>query len=140
MAKIAFIAPDMKLLEDSKQIALELDCYKYTDFYSSQLNDAVNLARTLESSASEVDAIISRYGTAYLLSKANLSIPVIEVMITGQDLAQAIYEAKKSVSIEHPRFTYLAFGNMANDIIRLSKILDIDLHVLELNTTIKPPQ
>ena len=135
MAKIAFIAPDMKLLEDSKQIALELDCYKYTDFYSSQLNDAVNLARTLEASSSEVDAIISRYGTAYLLSKANLSIPVIEVMITGQDLAQAIYEAKKSVSTTHPRFTYLAFGNMANDIIRLSKILDIDLHVLELNTS-----
>jgi len=133
MAKIAFIAPDQILLENSKQIALELGCYEYTDFYFSQLNDAVNLAHSLENT--DVDAIISRYGTAYLLLEAKLSIPIVEIMITGQDLAQAFYEAKKLVHHAHPRLTYLAFGNMANDIIRLSRILDIDLRVLKLKTS-----
>ena len=133
MAKIAFIAPDQILLKNSKQIAMELGCYEYTDFYFSQLNDAVSLARSLENT--DVDAIISRYGTAFLLLNAKISIPIVEIMITGQDLAQAFYEAKKLVHHPHPRLTYLAFENMANDIIRLSNILDIDLRVLKLKTS-----
>jgi len=133
MAKIAFIAPDKILLENSKQIAQELGCYKDTDFYFAQLNDAVELAKSLENT--DVDVVISRYGTAHLLTAAGLSIPLIEIMITGQDLAQAFYEAKKQTGLSHPRITYLAFSNMANDILRLSRILDIELQVLSLNST-----
>lgn len=133
MGKIAFIAPDKILLENSKKIAHEIACYEDTDFYFSQLNDAVILAKSLE--YSDVDAIISRYGTAYLLTEANLNIPIVEIMITGQDLAQAFFEAKKRTKLQHPRITYLAFNNMANDILRLSKILDIELQVISLNST-----
>ena len=132
MSRIAFIAPDKTLLENSRQIAKEMGCYPDTDFYFSQLNDAVALAKSLENT--DIDVLISRYGTAYLMLEAKLSIPVVEIMITGQDLAQAFYEAKKQTGLSHPRITYLAFSNMANDILRLSKILDIELTMISLNS------
>ena len=133
MSRIAFIAPDKTLLENSRQIAQEIGCYNDTDFYYSQLNEAVTLAKSLENT--DIDVVISRYGTAFMLLEANLSIPVVEIMITGQDLAQAFYEAKKRTGLAHPRITYFAFSNMANDILRLSRILDIELRMVSLNDT-----
>jgi PAS domain S-box-containing protein len=133
MARIAFIAPDKTLLENSKRIAHSLGLFNDTDFYYAQLNDAVTLARSLEHT--DVDVIISRYGSAYLMMQANLDVPVIDIQISGQDLAQAFYDAKKSTGLAHPRLTYMAFGNMANDILRLSKVLDIDLKVVKLRSS-----
>ena len=133
MSRIAFIAPDKTLLENSKRIAHSLGLDEQTDFYYAQLNDAVDLAHRLEHT--DVDVIISRYGTAYLLMHAGIGIPVIDVQISGQDLAQAFYDAKKDTGLARPRLTYLAFGNMGNDILRLSEVLDIDLHVARLHAS-----
>lgn len=130
MPKIAFIAPDRRLLHDGQKIAKDLQIEEEISFYLATLDDAVRLAKSFDSN--DVDAIISRYGTANLLLHANLDIPIVEIMVTGQDLAEAFFEAKKRTGRPHPRIIYLAFSNMANDIMRISEILDIDLKVIEV--------
>jgi len=132
MPKIAFIAPDPILLKNSKKIAAQLGLFEHTDFYFAQLTKAVQLARSLENT--DVDVLISRYGTSYIMLKSNIHIPIVEINVTGQDLAQAFYEAKKITGLSHPRVTYLAFGNMAHDISRLARILSIDLKMIQLET------
>ncbi len=132
MTKIAFILPDNRLIKRSQEICRELGMEDQVDFYRYDIDDAIALARDLDDKEC-IDAIISRYGIAHMLMLENLSVPVIEIMVTGQDLAQAFYEAKIKCGIKHPKITYLAFSNMANDIQRLSKIMGIDLEIQEID-------
>lgn len=131
MTKIAFILPDNRLIKRSKEICRELNLEDQVDFYRCDIDEAITLARVLDKTES-IDAIISRYGIAHVLMQENLSVPVIEIMVTGQDLAQAFFEAKIRAGTKHPRITYLAFSNMSNDIQRLSRIMGIDLEICEL--------
>ncbi len=133
MTKIAFILPDNRLIKRSREICSELHMEQQVDFYRYDIDDAITLAKELDK-GDKVDAIISRYGIAHMLMQENLNVPVIEIMVTGQDLAQAFYEAKLKAGVKHPKITYLAFSNMANDILRLSKIMGIELEILELES------
>lgn len=133
MTKIAFILPDNKLIKKSKEICKELNMENQVEFFRNDIDEAIALARELDRNDS-VDAIISRYGIAHMLMQENLSVPVIEIMVTGQDLAQAFYEAKLRSGEKHPKITYLAFSNMSNDIQRLSRIMGIELDIRELES------
>ncbi len=133
MKKIAFIGPDNELIKKGREICASLKLDDIVDFYKLDLNEALKLARELDKNES-CDAIISRYGIAHMLLLENLNTPVIEIMVTGQDLAQAFFEAKNNTGLAHPKVVYLAFSNMANDIERLSKIMEIDLVVKELES------
>ncbi len=131
MKRIAFIGPDNELIRKGREVCTSLNLTEAVDFYKLDLNEALKLARTLDEDES-CDAIISRYGIAHMLLLENLNTPVIEIMVTGQDLAQAFYEAKNKSALSHPKVVYLAFSNMSNDIERLSSIMGIELIVKEL--------
>lgn len=133
MTKIAFILPDNKLIKRSQEICRELKMEDQVEFFRNDIDDAIALAKDLDRNDS-VDAIISRYGIAHMLMQEKLNVPVIEIMVTGQDLAQAFYEAKIRTGVKHPKITYLAFSNMSNDIQRLSRIMGIELEILELES------
>lgn len=133
MTKIAFILPDNKLIKRSQEICRELKMEDQVEFFRNDIDDAIALAKELDRNDS-VDAIISRYGIAHMLMQEKLNVPVIEIMVTGQDLAQAFYEAKIRTGVKHPKITYLAFSNMSNDIQRLSRIMGIELEILELES------
>lgn len=133
MTKIAFILPDNKLIKRSQEICRELKMEDQVKFFRNDIDDAIALAKELDRNDS-VDAIISRYGIAHMLMQEKLNVPVIEIMVTGQDLAQAFYEAKIRTGVKHPKITYLAFSNMSNDIQRLSRIMGIELEILELES------
>lgn len=133
MTKIAFILPDNKLIKRSQEICRELKMEDQVEFFRNDIDNAITLAKELDRNDS-VDAIISRYGIAHMLMQEKLNVPVIEIMVTGQDLAQAFYEAKIRTGVKHPKITYLAFSNMSNDIQRLSRIMGIELEILELES------
>ncbi|MFC5712393.1 sigma 54-interacting transcriptional regulator [Thalassorhabdus alkalitolerans] len=127
MGKIAFIAPDKHLYIQGKKIIRELGIEKKTTIYLARLNRAVRLARKLQHE--ETDVIVCRGGTASLLKELNINVPIVEVPITGQDLAQVFHEAKQLSNSFTPKVAILAFQNMIYDIEILSDILDIKLSI-----------
>ena len=130
MSKIAFIAPDKYLFLQGKKIINELNLNDKVDFYLARLNRAVRLAKKLQNE--DVDVIVCRGGTAHVIVKSNIKIPMVEIVITGQDLAQVFYEAKRITGLSRPKVSILAFKNMVYDIDILSKILNIDLTIFPL--------
>lgn len=130
LSKIAFIAPDKYLFLQGKKIVNELNLNDTVDFYLARLKRAVRLAKKLQNE--DVDVIVCRGGTAHVIVKSNIKIPVVEIVITGQDLAQVFYEAKRLTGLSRPKVSILAFKNMVYDIDILSKILNIDLTIFPL--------
>lgn len=133
MSKIVFIAPDKQLFLQGKKIIEELGLSQKVNVYLARLKRAVRLAKSLEQE--DVDVIVSRGGTARLILEAGMQIPLVEIAITGQDLAQSFFEAKKATESANPKVAILAFKNMAYDIEILSDILGIDLCILPLERT-----
>ncbi|MBU2702777.1 transcriptional regulator with PAS [Sporomusaceae bacterium BoRhaA] len=133
MSKIAFISPDKDLFLKGKKIVHELGLENKVDFYLARLKRAIRLARSLQNT--DVDVIVSRGGTAQLIIESHVNIPVVEITITGQDLAQVFYEAKKITKLPHPKVTMQAFSNMIYDIEILSNILGIELTIHSLEKT-----
>ena len=132
MSKIAFIAPDKQLFLQGKKIIHELGLDHKFDMYLARLNKGIRLASKLQNE--DVDVIVCRGGTAKLIIDSQVRIPVVEITITGQDLAQVFHESKKITGLPHPKVAILAFSNMVNDIEVLSNILDIELTIFPLKT------
>lgn len=132
MSKIAFIAPDKQLFLQGKKIIHELGLQHKFDLYLARLNRGIRLAKKLQNE--DVDVIVCRGGTARLIIESRVNIPVVEIPITGQDLAQVFHESKKLTGLTHPKVAILAFSNMVHDIEILSTILDIELTIYPLKT------
>ncbi|CVK20042.1 sigma 54-interacting transcriptional regulator [Sporomusa sphaeroides] len=133
MAKIAFIAPDKQLFLQGRKIIHELGIADRVVIYLARLKRAIRLAKALEQQ--DVSVIISRGGTARVIIKARIQIPVVEIPISGQDLAQVFYEAKKITALDRPQVAMVAFDNMVYDIESLSAILGINLTIYRLETS-----
>ena len=132
MSKIAFIAPDKQLFLQGKEIMHELGLDYQFDLYLARLNKGIRLANKLQNE--DVDVIVCRGGTAKLIIESGVRIPVVEIAITGQDLAQVFHESKKITGLSHPKVAILAYSNMVDDIEVLSNIFDIELTIYPLKT------
>jgi len=132
MARIVFIAPNTKLYEVGRRIIAEMGLGDQVDVYQAILAEGVAIARRAE--ADDVDVIVSRGGTAEMIKKSGVRTPVIEIPITGPDLAQALIDAKRITGLDNPKIAVLAFENMMYDIELFSKLLDLHLHIYELAT------
>ena len=102
------------------------------DIFQAILSDGVAIARRAE--ADGVDVIVSRGGTAEMIKKSGVRTPVIEIRITGPDLAQTLINAKKVTGLENPKIGLLAFENMMYDIELFSKLLNLNLNIYELGS------
>ncbi len=132
MARIAFIAPDKILLKHGEKIVRKLGISDRVDLYLAVLQSAIDLAKRLEHE--DVDVIVSRGGTAKVMIDSKVKIPVVEIVIGGQDLAQMFHEVKKITGLAKPKVAMLAFSNMVHDIEILSSILEVDLRIFPLET------
>lgn len=132
MSKIAFIAPDKQLFLQGKKIIQEMGLNHTFDIYLARLNRGIRLAKKLQNE--DIDVIVCRGGTARLIIESRVKIPVVEIPITGQDLAQVFHESKKLTGLPHPKVAILAYSNMVNDIEVLSNILAIELTIYPLKT------
>ena len=107
MSRIAFIAPNEKLLEKGRKSIQELGLASQVELYHAILNDGVAIARRME--AEGIDVIVSRGGTAEMIKKSGIRTPVIEIPITAPDLAQALIEAKRITGLENPKIAVHSF-------------------------------
>src|SRR5450631_1217335 len=130
MSKIAFIAPDKHLYLQGKKIIHDLGLETKVSLHLARLGRAVRLAGKMQNV--DLDVIVCRGGTAQLIINSRVRIPVVEIPITGQDLAQVFHDAKRISGSEHPKVAMLAFSNMIYDIEVLSTILGIELYIYHL--------
>ena len=132
MGKIAFIAPSEEIFATGKRIVAELGLQKKTDCYIGWMNQGVALARKAETGGADV--IISRGGTAELISKSGIQVPLVEISITFQDLAETLIKAKEIACVENPRIAVLAFRNMIRNIEVFAQVMEIDLNIYRLDS------
>ncbi|MBG9814034.1 Fis family transcriptional regulator [Bacillus endophyticus] len=130
MGKIIFIAPDKALYKKGQDMIKRLSLENEVEIYLSRLGRAVKLACSLQND--HVDVIISRGGTASLLRKENLTIPLVDIRVTGQDLAKCFHESKKKTGLVSPKIALFAFENMKEEVEGLSSILNVSLSLYKL--------
>lgn len=132
MSRIALITSDPELFDQAGRICAELGLQQEIDLYLAHLSDAVKLAEKLKHEG--VDVVIARGGLALLILAAGVNIPVVEIVITGQDLARIFLDAKRVTGLERPRAAFIAFDNMVADVEIIARITNIDLTIYRLQT------
>ncbi|SDH04720.1 sigma-54-dependent Fis family transcriptional regulator [Propionivibrio dicarboxylicus] len=138
MAKIALITSDSDLFEQAGLICRELGLEQELDLYFTTLSDAPRQALQLQQAG--VDVIVARGGLAMLIQAALTRTPVVEVVITGQDLARICLEAKAITGLEHPRAAFIAFDNMVTEVDVIAQLANVDvtIHRLQSDEDIPP--
>lgn len=130
MTKIVFIAPSEEMAKLGYEILPNLS--EEIDIRVGYMDFAVEVARSLNKEA--VDVIITRGGTAALIKNSGIEIPVVEVMITGKELVDAINKATEISGKPHPVIGYIGFENMVRNIRMFSGILKVDLRIYHVQS------
>lgn len=130
MRKIAFIAPSEDIFTKGQQVIACLGLAEKVDCYLGYLNKGVEIARKAE--ADGVDVIVTRGGTAELIAKSGILVPIVEIPITFQDLAEIMLQAQKITGRDNPEIAVLAFSNMMRSVEVFAKVMDINLKVYQL--------
>lgn len=125
MAKFAFLLPRQDMVEPAGRIARELgmsvvlNCCVSTDQLVGMLTECRRLG---------ADIIVARGRQASILREA-AELPVVEIQLTGQEVALLLYHARRLVSrIAHPKVGVVTFANMLGSIQVFDEIFDIELH------------
>nr|WP_054637260.1 PrpR N-terminal domain-containing protein [Thalassobacillus sp. C254] len=125
MEKILVIAPYSGLADVFNEV--KQDHNKNIDIQIGNLEDGVELAKAAESNGYNI--IISRGATAKMI-RENCSLPVININITGYDILRTValmkgYQGKIGI---------MSYFNVIHGADSISKLLDIDLTFLPINT------
>ena len=134
---IAFLAPYEEILTTGRQVIEDLGFSHKVHCCLGGLDKGVEIARTLENQG--IEAIVTRGGMAELISKSDVQVPVVEIPITFQDLAESLVEAKKLTGLDSPRIAVLAFRNMIHSIEVFAKVMDVQLMIYPLRSADEIP-
>lgn len=131
MKKNVFIAPYQEILTAGQKIIEDLGLTDKFDCFLGDLTRGIAIARKAEREGADV--IVSRGGTAELIARA-VEVPVVEIPITFQDLAEALLVAKVTTNKENPKIAVMAFQNMMRSIEVFAKVMDVELKVYLLKS------
>ena len=132
MKKIVFIAPYHEILKSGEQVIKNLGFFDKVDCILGDLARGVAIARQAERNGADV--IVTRGGTAELIMNAGIRVPVVEIPITFQDLAEALLAAKAMTKQENPKIAVMAFQNMICSIEVFAKVMDVQIMVYLLKS------
>jgi transcriptional regulator with PAS, ATPase and Fis domain len=121
----AVIAPFKELAEQIEQVCIEQN-YNVT-IAIGDLNDGLEEAKKILSSNGNIEAIISRGGTAKLIEET-LNIPVVPIEISVYDLLRAIDTAKKYGN----KIGVIGFKNVIHGSESLGEYLGVEIEELEI--------
>ena len=138
MEKIAFIAPFEGILAMGQKAIEELGLEDKVKCYLGMHAYGVEIAQQAVNSGADV--IVSRGGTAGLIAKSGIQIPVVEIPITVQDLAEALVKAKKLTGLDNPKIAVIAYKNMIYSVEVFTKVMDIQLIIYEVDTEEEIPR
>lgn len=121
--KFAFFAPTAEIAENAKQIADD-EGRKDVEILLVSTENCVEIAR--EAVANGADIIIAR-GTQAEAIKRNTDTPIVEIVLTAQEMGLVIHKAKKDLGIETPRLAVVGYRNMFCDMKHFNQLFDIEL-------------
>ena len=128
--KIVFIAPYEEIFAIGSRLIVEMGLADRVEIYPGLHSRGLELARLAESEGAEL--IVTRGGTAELIVKSGVQVPVIEIPLTIRDLAEILLRARKSSGVPDPRVALIAYHNMMQHLEILSRMMDMRLEVYEL--------
>lgn len=125
MAKFAFLLPREEMVAQANAIAAELGM----DVVLSKLAHTAELAADAEAARSlGADILVARGRQASIL-KRDTELPIVEIKLTGQEVALLLSRARKLVpDLPRPRIGVVTVPNMIGDIQRFDEVLNIELH------------
>lgn len=123
MSGICLFVSKEDMLQQAHHI-LEQEEYDIADIKLINTSDAVSEARI--ALAAGINIIIARGYQASLI-KQYTKIPIVEIVLTGQEMGILITKAKKMIRKKHPVIGIIGFRNMFCDMTFFNKIYDIDL-------------
>lgn len=122
MAKIAFFAIREDMLNQAKRVAKKLN----VDVEIKVVTSENAIAQAKLSVQNGADVVITRGNHAALI-KRNTNIPVVEIVLTGQEIAILIQEAKEMLQKPFPVIGLVGFGNMLSSTKLLDEVLDVTI-------------
>lgn len=120
MPPIMIIAPHAKIAAVAQKVARS---YHDVQVTLGLLEQSLNIAR--EAEAMGVEVLISRGGTAQMLEKWNVAIPVVDMPVSPYDLLNAIHRAKQYGR----NIKVIGFDRIIQGVERLAPILDVNITV-----------
>ena len=129
---ILFIAPDQRMADMAAHVALTFEERILVSL--GLLSDAIEVAKKYESDA---DVIVSRGGTILMLQKAGITTPIVEIQVTGKDLATALERARTLVPLDRPKIGVISYPNMIQHLKDFLPFLNLDITCYELSTESK---
>ncbi|ETA81562.1 sigma 54-interacting transcriptional regulator [Youngiibacter fragilis] len=123
MAKIAFMAPRFEMIELAEGIVKKMDAEVLM-----QLSKSENIVEmTKKAMDNGYDVVIARGTQASIIKDSGLGIPLVEIRITGQEIAMLMHEAKKLLNKERPKLAFIGFENMYTDIMIFGDIVGVEV-------------
>ena len=134
-ARIAFLTPNTALGERALRVAAELGMAHSVAVYEGHLQVVLDQAKKLE--AAGVEVFVARGTSAESLLRSSVRTPVVEIPVTGQDLAKVLRDAKALTGHEHPRIALLAFASIHRDLEVFAALLGIKLDVYDVTSDVR---
>ena len=125
MARFALLLPREEMVEPAGRIARELEM-------DVVLNQSVPTERILDlmedCRRTGADILVARGRQASIL-KEHTDFPVVEIQLTGLEIARLLHRARSLVShLERPKIGVVTIPNMVGNIQGFEEIFDIELH------------
>ncbi|CAK7050353.1 MAG: Anaerobic nitric oxide reductase transcription regulator NorR [Desulfovibrio sp.] len=129
--KITLFAPNKEIGERARRVAIDLDLE--IDLSINHYVGTVAISAAKEAERNGVEVIITRGINSTIIQKA-VETPVVEMTVSGQDLATALHEAKKFTKLERPHVALFAFTSVKNHVDILVELLGVDVRVYTVST------
>lgn len=129
MAKIMVLVPNEEMERCTRTVIKE-ENIESCDVQVIQTGDAVQHARNAIESGTTV--IVARGLQADLIKKYT-KIPLVEVVLTGQEIALLIQEAKKRIPDEVQKIAFIGHRTMFPDTRYINDIFQIDMRIYEFD-------
>lgn len=125
MARFALLLPREEMVEPAGRIAreLEMDVVLNQSVPTERILDLMEDCRRLCA-----DILVARGRQASIL-KEHTDFPVVEIQLTGLEIARLLHRARSLVShLERPKIGVVTIPNMVGNIQGFEEIFDIELH------------
>ncbi|NCB63519.1 MAG: hypothetical protein EOM52_07880 [Clostridia bacterium] len=124
MAKIVALLPNSELLLRAEKLAPK---YHLEFLYLKAISSETAAAEAEAAVAAGAEIILARGVQAYMIRK-KVSIPVVEVLLTGQEMGQLVSSARSMLpEKEKPVVAVIGFANMFCDMSSFDELYDVEL-------------
>ena len=125
MAKIAVLVPYQGMCETAERMLGQYP--RIEPMTVEYVNSERASARAWELETQGCELIIARGLQASLIKNA-VKVPLVELRVTAQELAELVLEVKAELNVSRPRIALIGFENMLCDTSRFDRLFDVELH------------